>query len=187
VTWCNSAIITSYWLGAEGHARPEQQSSTEKCPLCSEPTKHVYPGRILIRNDAVASHYQRTLLHMCTHCGDVAICSRSTCQLGPDASEAPDMIFHWKAHFFDCFKVNMCKRSEHISASFGTCIWDPIYQGKNISNFQAGCKATPMLQSRQLHQLPCICRMYSYMKMSYFRQHMVMVLYITGLFGHLRH
>ena len=27
---CNSAIITSYWLGAEGHARPEQQSLTEK-------------------------------------------------------------------------------------------------------------------------------------------------------------
>ena len=30
MTWCKRAIITSYWLGAEGHARPEQQSLTEK-------------------------------------------------------------------------------------------------------------------------------------------------------------
>ena len=60
-TDCNSAIFTSYWLGAEGHARPEQQSLKVAFLLWSY--KHVYPGRILIRNDAVASHYLRTLLH----------------------------------------------------------------------------------------------------------------------------
>jgi hypothetical protein len=49
-TKCNSAIntiVACYWLGAEGHARPEQQSLTDKCPSCSDLTKHVYPGRIL--------------------------------------------------------------------------------------------------------------------------------------------
>ena len=57
--------LTSYWLGAEGHARPEQQTLVEKVSLVLWSYKHVYPGKILIRNDAVyvASHYLCTLLH----------------------------------------------------------------------------------------------------------------------------
>ena len=55
--------LTSYWLGAEGHARPEQQTLVEKVSLVLWSYKHVYPGKILIRNDAVASHYLSTLLH----------------------------------------------------------------------------------------------------------------------------
>ena len=52
----------TFGFGAEGHARPEQQTLVEKVSLVLWSYKHVYPGKILIRNDAVASHYLCTLL-----------------------------------------------------------------------------------------------------------------------------